>query len=50
MILEEFGCCSHYVECSDKGNCLFTENEDYKGCYYRKNLEKGRIFYGVRVG
>ena len=48
--MDTFGCCSHYVQCSEKGNCLFMGNEDYQGCYYRKNLDSGKIFYGSRKG
>lgn len=41
-----FGCCSKHIECSDALKCLH-ENKLYStGCYYRKNLENGRIFYG----
>ena len=48
--MENFDCCSHYVECSDKGICLFSGDEDYAGCSYNKNLRKGIIFYGTRKG
>ncbi|MEI8200112.1 MAG: hypothetical protein WCG21_08620 [Eubacteriales bacterium] len=42
-----FGCCSRYEECSAAMTCLH-ENKLYStGCYYRKNLDSGRIFYGV---
>lgn len=40
-----FGCCAKYVECSDALCCL--ENPEYsKFCFYRQNLESGKIFYG----
>ncbi len=42
-----FGCCNDFVRCSDARKCLKSDNPDYKGCQYRKNLEAGRIFYGV---
>lgn len=45
-----FACCSKYVECSDKLECLHLGNEDYKDCGYRLNLEKGRVFYGKNAG
>lgn len=48
--METFGCCSHFIQCSDCGNCLFIGNEEYEGCQYRKNLDAGRIFYGTRAG
>ena len=47
VTVERFGCCSSYVECSDVKCCLHEENFEYLGCYYRENLEVGRIFYGV---
>lgn len=44
--MDSFGCCSHYKECSEKKSCLFPNNLQYRGCQYRGNLEKGKIFYG----
>ena len=43
---ESFGCCNDYERCSDAMKCLHSDNKDYNGCMYRKNLEVGRIFYG----
>ena len=43
------GCCSQYRECSDKKMCLHAADPDYAGCSYRRNLEDGRIFYGVHA-
>lgn len=43
---EHFGCCSDFERCSDARECLYKDDVAYKGCYYRKNLEEGRIFYG----
>lgn len=40
-----FGCCSKYEECSDAKCCLHEDKFYAKGCYYRENLEQGRIFY-----
>ena len=41
-----FGCCSHFIECSDAMKCVH-ENKLYStACSYRKNLEDGKIFYG----
>ncbi|MCI5545371.1 MAG: hypothetical protein MR399_00270 [Clostridiales bacterium] len=45
---EPFGCCNDHVRCSDAGHCLHLDDEEYWGCYYRKNLEAGRIFYGEK--
>lgn len=44
--VEPFGCCSSFVACSDARACLYPHDRFYNGCYYRKNLEAGRIFYG----
>lgn len=46
-ITEEFGCCNDFIRCSDAKACLHPEDRFYNGCGYRKNLEAGRIFYGV---
>lgn len=40
-----FGCCSYYIECSDALKCV-KDDSFSKNCYYRRNLENGRIFYG----
>lgn len=42
-----FGCCSRYEECSAALSCLHENKLYAAGCYYRKNLDAGRIFYGV---
>lgn len=44
--VEQFGCCNDFIRCSDALGCLHTDNWDYIGCAYRRNLENGRIFYG----
>lgn len=41
-----FSCCGRYLECSDNKRCMHENNLYAKGCYYRKNLESGKIFYG----
>ncbi len=46
VVGERFGCCNDFVRCSDALECLHKDNPEYNGCYYRKNLESGRIFYG----
>lgn len=43
---EPFGCCSRYKECSGAKICLHEDLLYSKVCMYRKNLEKGLIFYG----
>lgn len=41
-----FGCCSRFTECSDAGKCINPDQIYARGCYYKKNLESGKIFYG----
>ncbi len=43
---DTFGCCSQYNECSDAKRCLHENKLYAKGCYYRKNLDSGQVFYG----
>lgn len=43
---DAFGCCSKYMECSNEGKCLHSDVLYSKVCMYRKNLEKGMVFYG----
>lgn len=46
MSFNSFGCCSKYVECSDRIQCLHSDQLYSNACMYRKNLEAGKIFYG----
>ena len=41
-----FSCCSRFVECSDAKKCLHPNKLFAQACYYKHNLESGRIFYG----
>lgn len=43
---EPFGCCSRYLECSDKRRCIQPDRELARDCKYKRHLEEGRIFYG----
>ncbi len=43
---DEFGCCSRYLECSDAKHCVHPNHIESLGCAYKRNLEKGLIFYG----
>jgi hypothetical protein len=43
---EPFGCCSKYLECSDKRRCIQKDKELARECIYKRHLEEGRIFYG----
>jgi len=42
-----FGCCSQFEKCSELKRCIHENKLYAKGCSYRKNLEAGKIFYGV---
>lgn len=44
--VEIFGCCSRYMECSDRKKCIHPDIKEAQGCMYKVNLENGRIFYG----
>ena len=46
MFPVEFGCCSRYEACSDAMRCIHPDSDTAIKCAYRKNLKKGRIFYG----
>ena len=41
-----FACCDRFIECSDAKHCLFPKDQHHLGCYYRRNLRAGKIFYG----
>lgn len=43
---ETFSCCSRYMQCSDAMKCIHPDKIFARGCYYKKNLEAGKIFYG----
>ena len=42
----DFGCCSRYEACSDAMKCIHPNPDMALRCTYRKNIKKGRIFYG----
>lgn len=44
--VDQFGCCSRYVECSDLLKCTNPDKKIARGCQYKDNLENNRIFYG----
>jgi len=46
LLIDQFGCCSSYLVCSDNKECVKDKMSFYRGCQYRKSLEKGKIFYG----
>lgn len=44
--VDNYGCCSRFIECSDALKCINPDKNLAKGCQYRKNLESDKIFYG----
>lgn len=42
----DFGCCSRYESCSDAKKCINPNPDMALRCIYRKNMKKGKIFYG----
>lgn len=40
-----FSCCGKYSACSRELKCVHSNTLYAKGCYYRKNLESGNVFY-----
>ena len=45
-IPKDFSCCHRYEACSDAGKCIHPDREFAMGCYYKRNLKSGQIFYG----
>ena len=45
-VTERIGCCSEYLECSDARKCVKPDVPWARGCWYRENLNKGKVFYG----
>lgn len=43
---KDFSCCSRYEECSNQGICTHPDKRTALGCFYRKQLSHGKIFYG----
>ena len=41
-----FGCCHRYIKCSDAMQCLHPNKIEAEACQYKKNLDKGNVFYG----
>jgi|GEM_PF-131830 len=42
-----FGCCGHYIECSNSKSCVHPDIIYAScACMYKKHLDDGRIFYG----
>lgn len=46
----DFGCCGKYEECSNALHCINLNPDVAALCGYKKNLMRGRIFYGKYAG
>lgn len=44
---KDFSCCSRYMECSDAKICTNPDKMAAVGCYYRRVLHNGKVFYGA---
>lgn len=42
----KIGCCGRFNYCSDFKKCVHENTFYARACYYRKNLDSGKIFYG----
>lgn len=45
LVSDKFACCNSFKQCSNAGECIHKDDRFYNGCYYRQNLEAGRIFF-----
>lgn len=41
-----YSCCSRWLECSNALTCVNPDKTDANACRYKRNLDKGLIFYG----
>lgn len=46
LTIHTFDCCGRYEECSDALRCIHPDPKMSIGCTYKRNLAKGRVFYG----
>ncbi len=46
-VQKDFSCCSRYMECSDAKICTNPDKMAAVGCYYRRALHNGKVFYGA---
>lgn len=44
--VDNFGCCSRYVQCSGERKCVHPDRDFARGCAYKVHLDGGRVFYG----
>ena len=42
----DFACCGLYKQCSDAGRCISDNQDMAAGCYYKRNLMAGKVFFG----
>jgi hypothetical protein len=43
---KDFSCCSRYNACSNAKTCIHPDKCTAIGCYYRRVLSTGQVFYG----
>lgn len=46
LSVDPAACCNSYLQCSDQRACIKPHSLTSVSCYYRRNLEKGNVFYG----
>lgn len=46
LLPKDFSCCHLYMQCSDAKHCIHQNKRLALGCFYRKQLARGKIFYG----
>lgn len=44
----DISCCHLFEKCSDVGRCICDDQDLAVGCYYKRNLMRGKVFYGKR--
>lgn len=42
----DIACCDLYMQCSDAARCIAANQDSAVGCYYKRNLLSGKVFYG----
>lgn len=47
VLPKDFSCCHLYMQCSDAKQCVHQDKSFAFGCFYRKQLLHGKIFYGA---
>lgn len=45
----DFACCHLYKKCSVAGKCISQDQDLAVGCYYKRNLKAGKVFYKTDI-